>query len=521
MDLSGIKDLFIYNNLKTGILYIDIILITCWFMMHYSYEIKNYFKKSCEICTSINNKTVRQWIRSCKKNRMSQILFQGMQYHSGYSNLILNINYPDPIKYILDRYTSEGYNKDKNIRFIESKDNNREYNKFYMPRTNLPIQLDDDIYMQIEKIHITNRDDKGNTCIRDVKKINFTILSERHDVNYIHNYINKCKKIYEKKIDDSLMNIKYIFEYVDTKSIINDDDDDDDDRRGTKSKLVNIICNEYQLNSTKNLRENCFFNDVDKIIKRIDFFINNEEWYKERGIPYQLGFLFYGPPGCGKTSTIKAIAKYMNRHIVNINDLDKIKKISDVKSIFYGNYINGKTIHTDKRILVIDEFDKILDNLQKINNPPLPTVSLGGDMVLLETVDTSSQSSQSSKSSRRSSSGSGVASKTVVNEGELLSILDGLIETRGRVIICTANDTSKISDAFKRPGRLDEHIEFTKCSKRMIKQMLELFYKREIEEEMLERFEKIEYKYSPAELNNICFNNIDNMEGVIKEIMEN
>ena len=69
------------------------------------------------------------------------------------------------------------------------------------------------------------------------------------------------------------------------------------------------------------METNCFFNDVERIKSRIDFFINNENWYKERGIPYQLGFLFYGPPGCGKTSTIKAIAKYTNRHIININEL--------------------------------------------------------------------------------------------------------------------------------------------------------------------------------------------------------
>lgn len=34
----------------------------------------------------------------------------------------------------------------------------------------------------------------------------------------------------------------------------------------------------------------------------------NEEWYKQRGVPYRRGYLLYGPPGTGKTSFINAIA---------------------------------------------------------------------------------------------------------------------------------------------------------------------------------------------------------------------
>lgn len=46
----------------------------------------------------------------------------------------------------------------------------------------------------------------------------------------------------------------------------------------------------------------------DKILNDIKEFIQNPKWYYDRGIPYRRGYLLYGPPGCGKSSYITALA---------------------------------------------------------------------------------------------------------------------------------------------------------------------------------------------------------------------
>ena len=56
---------------------------------------------------------------------------------------------------------------------------------------------------------------------------------------------------------------------------------------------------EFQFESGKSFA-NVFYPEKEDIVKRINFFTNNKAWYKKQGIPYTMGFMFYGTQTVGR-----------------------------------------------------------------------------------------------------------------------------------------------------------------------------------------------------------------------------
>ncbi|KAI9331746.1 hypothetical protein BDR26DRAFT_841135 [Obelidium mucronatum] len=69
------------------------------------------------------------------------------------------------------------------------------------------------------------------------------------------------------------------------------------------------------------------------LLKDLETFTNDKEFYKRMGLPYRRGYLFSGKPGTGKTSLINAISATYNRDIYYI-DLQEIKSDNELQSAF-------------------------------------------------------------------------------------------------------------------------------------------------------------------------------------------
>ncbi|XP_021929451.1 mitochondrial chaperone BCS1 isoform X2 [Zootermopsis nevadensis] len=58
---------------------------------------------------------------------------------------------------------------------------------------------------------------------------------------------------------------------------------------------------------------------AERILCDVKEFLANPSWYSDRGIPYRRGYLLHGPPGCGKSSFITALAGELEFGICVLN----------------------------------------------------------------------------------------------------------------------------------------------------------------------------------------------------------
>jgi hypothetical protein len=248
---------------------------------------------------------------------------------------------------------------------------------------------------------------------------------------------------------------------------------------------------QFQTNRTFS---NLFGEDVDIIRSRVRFFIENRSWYNKKGIPYTLGILLSGPPGTGKTSCIKCLANETNRHIVNINFNNDISK-TQLENLFYNEMIsvnNQATGQQEKYVIPLDERIYVLED-----------VDCQSDIVKDRSIDKNEENKEPENSSK-------------IDLSFLLNLLDGVLETPGRIIIMTSNHPKVLDKALIRPGRIDIIAHLKKCSNKTIKEMIEFFYDIKLSEEFIHKINNFKpFIITPAELSKIMFENFTEYEKTI------
>lgn len=142
----------------------------------------------------------------------------------------------------------------------------------------------------------------------------------------------------------------------------------------------------------------------ERIFKDLQCFITNEDWWQYRGLPYRRGYLFEGPPGCGKSSLVTALAAAFGLDIYSLS-LSGARSDADLLSLM--------SQCARRSILLIEDVDAAF-------------------------------------SDRKQTQG-----VTGITFAGLLNAIDGATAAEGQILVMTSNHPERLDPALIRPGRVD------------------------------------------------------------------
>lgn len=200
--------------------------------------------------------------------------------------------------------------------------------------------------------------------------------------------------------------------------------------------------------------------DQHNLINLLDRYKNNGMLYEKLGLPKKLGILLHGPPGTGKSTTIKAIATFLNKGIYYM-DLKGVKNNMELKMLF--DYVDT---HCENGVIVFEDIDAMTD------------IVLNRDQNENNLIDTLKQTE-------------------TLTLSYLLNLLDGTLSREDTIFIITTNHKDRLDPAIYRSGRCDTIIELLNANHDQIRKIFEAIMGQELDSNVLQKIS--EYQHSPAE----------------------
>jgi hypothetical protein len=333
-------------------------------------------------------------------------------------------------------YTSEDYVYLKALLHKFMKNNN--FSSFRVCRnisiptdTGKEYEITEGIYLIVNEFSVNSENELSYfDCI---------LSSKTHKSSQIFSYLKIIAKELETDKTSNIMNEIYAFTVDNTREIKYNpnyipDKKTSDIFSGYNNKREEIASAPEELTfkttafTSNRKQENIRGKVSNSIFKKLNFFIRNRKWYSEKGIPYHFTCMLSGEPGMGKTSCIKATANTTNRHLF-IVDCSVIKTSKQFMNLFMKEEVlinkNGsKTsvkIPIENRIYVLEEIDILGDILKDRREVKDDKKLIPGELTL----------------------------------DDFLNVLDGNIESPGRIIFITSNYPEKLDKALLRGGRID------------------------------------------------------------------
>ena len=378
-------------------------------------------------------------------------------------------------------------------------------NKFMLNHKN-PIMIE-----AIDQMYIRLLSEKGSD--EEMSQV-IEIYSHVMDVDELRAFLKKIEYNYTLQIQNKLGDKLYYFNDVSTGKI----------NRNEYNKMPPLVTFTMKQFNTNRTFKNVIGPESRLIEKRVNFFMNNKQWYSQNGIPYTFGLMLYGLPGCGKTSIIKSLSGVTRRHIINIK-LHKFVTKTQMENLFFNESLNvvqnGRNetviIPIDQRIYLFEDLDAD-DTDILLDRSETPGFSKDDGYTSIQETSTSCGFKDFKYQSREEKEKEEFSSEKLTLSC-LLNLLDGVLEAPGRIVVMTTNYIEKLDSTLIRPGRIDLICEFKKCTNQSIIEFIEMFYDIELDDENKNEIQSLsEYTITPAEMTKVMFENFEDYEACIKTL---
>lgn len=152
--------------------------------------------------------------------------------------------------------------------------------------------------------------------------------------------------------------------------------------------------------------------EVMDVVRRLEHWMQQREWYADRRIPWRRGVLLSGPPGSGKSSMIRAVGEYIGLPI----------NVFDMASMTNEDFLRAwaDSLKNSPCIIAIEDIDAIFAGRENKTSNSGNTMALSFDC--------------------------------------LLNCISGVVRSDGVLLFVTTNHSESLDPAIRRSGRIDEEV---------------------------------------------------------------